>query len=199
MTGFLRHILLGVLLMLISFGVSGCNRPLSPESYIKWIENPKNGLRKSKSMGPVIYTIQYKTPDYIMLKNNAWNEGTNNRNSSIHYFGLTLNPVDKKSQLLYINLSNEQEYYARMQYYNFDFKKDIELNINGNLLPCEYYFFENNGKITPELTFTLGFDTQGKTGDLQLVINDRVFGNGGINFLFKEKTVNNLPRLKNKS
>ena len=176
-----------------------CGNSLKPEAYIKWMENPKNGLNKSRSLGSVQYTVQYKTPEYSMLKNNTLEEVNTDGHSGIHYFGLTLDPVDQKSQLLHVNLASEQDYFARMQYFNFNFKNDIYLNINGKQLPCEYYLFESTGKITPGLTFTLGFDAQKEKGDLQVVINDRVFGTGGINFLFKEKTLNNIPKLKNKS
>jgi hypothetical protein len=174
-----------------------CGHSLTPKAYIKWMENPSNGFNKSRSLGPVIYTVQYKTPQYIMLKNNNLEKLEETNHAGIHYFGLTINPVDGKSQLLNLNLSSEQEYFARLQYFNFDFKNDIQLNINGHLMPCEYYFFESTGKITPGLTFTFGFDVKNETGDLQLVINDRAFGNGGLQFLFKEKTFNKIPQLKN--
>lgn len=186
-------VVLGVML------ITSCDQALTPESYIKWVENPENGLCKSKMLGPVKYTVQYKTPEYIMLKNNNWEKMENNSEPGIHYFGLHLDPFDGETQLLYINLASQQEYMDRTQYFNFSFKNDIYLNVNGKPFPCEYYFFESTGNIEPGLTFTLGFDSHSEKGDIQLVINDRVFGNGGLNFLFKEKTLNNLPKLKTHS
>jgi hypothetical protein len=181
------------------FIISSCGKSLKPESYISWVENPKNGLCKIRTFNAIEYKLQYKTPEYIMLKNNTHTDVPAGDHSGIHYFGLSLDPADKKSQLLYMNVVNEQDYFARLQYYSFNFKNDISLNINGKKYACEYYFFESTGKITPGLTFTLGFDTQDAKGDMQVVVNDHVFGTGGINFLFKEKTLNNIPTLKNKS
>lgn len=183
-----------ILLLLVS-----CGSSLSPARYINWIENPDHGLRKTKTIGPVEYVVQYKTSEYMMLKNNSSDKKMELPERGFHYFGLMLNPLDKKSQLLHINLSNEEDYFSRMQYYNFYFKNDIYLLVNGKRFPCEFYYFESTGKITPGLTFSLAFDIKNESGDLQMVINDRIFGSGSLNFLFKQKSLNKIPKLKNVS
>lgn len=183
------------IILFISIGILGCGKSLGPEAYIKWMENPKNGLNKSKKFGPVEYTVQYKSGDYIMLKNNS-KESVKISNTGIRYFGLSMEPVDGKSQLLYINLMDQNEYIARVQYFSFDFKRDISLNVNGKTFPCEYYLYENTGNVMPGLKFTLGFDIGAEQGDIQLNLNDRVFGNQSLNFLFKHKTITNIPKLR---
>lgn len=191
---FTKHVVMAFVCLLCMIS---CNNELSPSSYINWMENPDNGLRKIKTIGVIEYTVQYRTPEYMMLKNNSNCFSDSSRKNGVHYFSLILNPTDKKSQLLHVNLTNEHEYYERMQYYNFYFKNDIYLLVNGKQFPCEFYFFESTGKITPGLTFSLGFDINNEVGDLQMVVNNRPFGSGGLNFLFKRKALNNIPKLKN--
>jgi len=187
----------GIFICLIAF--TGCNGKLSPREYMQWMEKEDHGFHKKKETGAVVFEIQYKSPEYLQIQSNDMTAPESNEGNTLVYFGLRLSPSDGNTPVLQLKIADRSEYQARMDYYAFRFRSDIHANINGRQVSCDYFIPENNGNIRPDLDFTLGFDVGNEKGDIQVVITDRVFGNGEIKFLFKEEQFKKIPSIDFKS
>src|ERR1035437_3440327 len=100
--------------------IYSCNnsKTLSPKDYIAWIENKDNGLKIQKEMDQIDYSIQYKSIDYIIVKEEKSNniekttlESRRKVLEKMQYYTLRIASKNKSKDVLTVNLPSEQEYY----------------------------------------------------------------------------------------
>ena len=54
--------------IVIGFALVGCSQEeLQPKAYVKWVENPENGLHMEVEKSGVKLKLQYQTPAYTVL------------------------------------------------------------------------------------------------------------------------------------
>lgn len=199
-----------ILLLLVI--TSACNtvpESLPVTEYIKWVENPKNQLKKEKTIGDYAYKVFYKPAEYIALRE-AVNKGDQNNTQAInkriqditgfYQFNFDIVSADGKTSALKQNTTNEQEFGARINYFVSHAQQDFKLVQGTDTLACISYHFERTYDITPNNTILLGFEipkneNEDKREDIQLIFKNRLFNSGDIKFQFSEKTLNNIPRL----
>jgi hypothetical protein len=186
-----RTLVVGFLILL-----SSCNRPLSPEQYVAWMENEKNGLHKTRPVGELNFELQFYTPELMYLQSNEQNAESTKTNNGIVYCGLVIRCEKENVDPLGYNAGSTDEYYQRQSYFAFAYKNDVVLKTGANTYPCEFLVSQNIPGMQKELKFLMAFDIKTDPGDLTVQINDRVFGGGYLQFKFKRKDIKNIPNLK---
>jgi hypothetical protein len=184
----------------------GCNwGALPPVNFVKWVENPKNGLKQSKEVNNVIFEIQYKPLDYIIANENrkpiieeTFYKERIQKLGDLFYLTLTLKSGSQ--DIMMYNLHDSQEYFKRVNYYSLDFQQDIKAVIGNDTLPCLMYQFENMYGVTPYVKMSIAFSGKHKTDfpktDPLILIDDRIFGGGLLRFVWKQSDLENIPSIK---
>lgn len=199
-----------IILLCISFvtflSVTGCNfnSTLDESSYIKWVENEDNGLRKEKTIGDIEYILQYKPYSYIALyelKNTITTSDAVNKRieelSGMSYFNLRMKHT-KGGDIVKYNTTTPEEFFARSSYFSFDMQYDIFMVANNDTLPCALFHEVKNYGIAPFVDFVIGFEDNSEETiyDKELIIQDRVFDNGLIKFQLTANSLKDIPSLK---
>lgn len=177
---------------------------MSPGSYVKWVEDEKNGLKEHKVIDDMVYTAQYKPYDYIICEEEKKDvipdtivKSELKELNGLQYIDLKIALKSGQGELLKYNLPSTEDYNGRVNYFSFGMQKDIQLIQNGDTLPCVLFHFERIYDIAPYATFLMGFPL-GKhpEADKTLQFSDHVFNKGIIKFFFKGKEVKNTPSLE---
>jgi len=180
---------------------------LDPFEYVQWIEDAGNGLKKSKEIDKIEFIVQFKTTDYILLKENSINplsekekfENEKKELGDLQYFTLKIKTPEGTDPLKFC-LSGQDEYFARVKYYSFEIQNDLSLVDGSDTIQCVLSHFERNYGIAPEITCLVGFPPKDKKSpsieDKSLIYYDRVFNNGNLVFAFSKKDISQTPKLK---
>jgi hypothetical protein len=101
-----------------------------------------------------------------------------------------------KKNALRNNLSNDEDYYSRLNYLNFNFSKDILMISGTDTLPCVFYHFENTYDAQSANHILLGFDGKKNTDDngFQILLYPKFLNVGIIKFAFEKDDLNRLPK-----
>ncbi len=193
-------------LVVVLISIVGCNfqSTLDAASYIKWIENENHGLRKTKTIGDIEYTLQYKPYEYIALyelKNSIpSHELINKRVKEIEgmsYFNMRIKHK-KGGDIVKYNTTNADEFFTRSSYFSFEMQYDIAMVSGQDTLPCALFHEVKNYGIAPFVDFVIAFDgiPEREPTDKELIIQDRAFNNGLIKFHLAAKSFKNIPSLK---
>src|SRR3954471_7951859 len=196
-------------LTIVLFIAYGCgqNDKLLPKEYEAWVENPKNGLCVERKMNPLSFSIQYKPLEYIVIKeeksNSIMQSKINSRSNvlkKMQYFGLRIKTAEG-GDILAVNSPAEQEYLQRQNYLMNDFQNDIQLVDGKDTLACALFQAVGNYGLAPYIDFMMGFETKDSIpkhilNDKEVIVDDRVFGNGILKFIIKKEDINNTPEIK---
>lgn len=199
------HIILSSLgiVLLTLFLVSCSPKELTPKDLITWVEEPDNGFVKEKTLDDLVFKVFYKPLNYVIAKENLNKMSdsiylkTKENIEGLQYVNLTIYPANGK-QINVLNYGNtsDREQQEKIYYYSFTFQEDIYMMQGDEKLPCQLFNFARDHGLSPELNFALAFEHSKNKGDLKIVINDVVFGNGELNFIIKESDILSLPSLK---
>jgi hypothetical protein len=184
---------------------TGCKKAsLFPVDYIRYVERPSNGLRIEKSMANVKYWAQYKSNEYILLKESRIASG-NSKDftegikvlSGFIYFTFNIGSSDGKRPLIELK-DNKSEYFQRLAYCNSGLQNDFLLVDGEDTLPCAMYQFERNYGLAPSNNFILGFKQKNSSTvkDKTLLYFDHLFNFGLLKFSLKASDINQIPELK---
>lgn len=176
---------------------------LEPVEYVAWMRNPDNGLYKEKQIDEIIYSVQYKTPDYMACIS-ADNKDSikpaarpENNTETIHFVDFKMTLENHEGEFLKHKLSSPAQYDSRVKYMAFGIEKDIFLVEGGDTIPCSICHFERAYDVAPEATVLLGFVSKQKyLKEKEFVFHDKLFGKGIIKFTFSKNEMKNVPRLK---
>lgn len=189
--------IISTLLLAILF--AGCSGEKDP---VRYLENEENGLRKTVSLGDVIYTIQYKSPAYIARMEHLNKEEEMARIRQLKgmaWFNISFRIENYNQSPLRYKISGLEEYSARQNYYLNEAPKDIYLLYGNDTLYPNSYWFENNQNLALHETIIVGFKLPGTTvkpdENLQLAFYDRVFRNGIIKTIIKKEDLEDIPEL----
>jgi hypothetical protein len=191
------------LLMLLF--MQGCGPgKLAPADYVRWVQNPGNGLVKEVITGVVGYEVQFRPAAFIIANEEraqtiAADKAAKRESElgSMYYFTCTLRSNDG-TDVLQSNLIDQQQYYQRVNYLSLDAQQDFKLVQANDTIPCAMYQLENTYGATPHLRMLLAFSSKEispKAGNLKLIYHDRIFTDRNLEFEFDEQKINNLPQL----
>ncbi len=178
---------------------------LDPKSYMAWVRDGDNGLKRDKTVGEITFSIQYKPLEYIVCleeKKDKIAESLVQQKvselSDMQYFDLSISLNEGRRELLKYQLSSPQQYNERVNYFAFAMQKDIVLVQGDDTLPCVLYHFERAYDVTPSSTFLLGFslNRHAHFEDKTLILYDKTFDKGTIKIAFDKDEFTKIPRLK---
>jgi hypothetical protein len=117
--------------------------------------------------------------------------------SALEYYDLRIEVENGQEELLKHNLASAEQYDKRVKYYSFGLQNDVFLVNGADTLPCVMTHFERAFDIAPYATFQLAFPKQkDSTSDKIIIVHDKIFEKGILKFLFHEKDIEHLPKLK---
>lgn len=197
-----------IFLLILFSALIGCKETiLHPVEYIKWVENTENGLCIEKELNNYYFRLQYKPSNYVVLRELGLEKSYdgnlfNKRKAeldSFYYFNLDISSADKSQSILSNQLKNNEEYYARLNYFTSFAQSDIKLISSDDTIACALYHFERTYDLSPFNTIVIGFkQPKGKDflkHDLQILFDDQILSVGQINFLIDRKKLKKVPKL----
>ena len=187
---------------------------LNPEAYSAWIENPDNGLNITTVAGEFKFNLQYKPLPYAALINSK-EEHIDKEEllkimeemKDLQYYTLRINPATGNEEMLQTNLTSQEEYFYRVQYFSFKLKNDLYLKEGNDSLPCVFAHFERSYAVSPNNNFILAFPVserekesiaKGKKYEEEktLVYNDQYLQTGQVKLKIEKSSVRHIPELK---
>jgi hypothetical protein len=184
----------------------GERKSLSPIEYVKWVQDDKNGLNIKKGMGNVSFSIQYQPAGYLVaneekdphLRTLVFNKKME-KYIDLEYYAVRIESKENKD-VLTVNLDKQEDYYARENYYSFEFQNDIIMIEGKDTLGCAMFNFIPSYGLSPHIDFVVAFvkskeEKEKAAHDRQLVIDDRIMGDGLLKFEIKKDDINNIPSI----
>jgi hypothetical protein len=195
-----HYIFISLFLLVIS-----CKQKmLLPHEYVQWMSNESNGVKVKKKIGDFEFSLQYKTPEYVILqqyKSDTIKSETVNKEKKeldgMQYYTFQVKSEDGKD-ILQTGISDESEYSSRLEYFLSDAQDDMSLVENGDTIPCTLYHFERNYNLGPLSTIVLGFEKTKtfSSADKTFIYNDQVLGTGPVQLTIQEKDIQQIPPIR---
>lgn len=202
-----RLIKLCILFCVALLGACKSSVSLYPDEYLAYLINPDNGLIKENKMNDVQMSVEYKPASYLalveadkfsLIKNQSTIDSLT-KNYTDQYFFILKIAVTDNNDFLKAGITNQEEFYKRIEYYQTQFINDIYLTDGNDTITCLSANMERNYGIAPQTNFSLLFEnTKHKASfenDLCIIINDQILGTSKNIFCFQKKALNNIPTL----
>ncbi len=182
-----------------------CRHSMKAVDYAAYVNNEKNGLKKTVEVDGWSFCTQYRPYEYVMLMENKGNSqgyDFSKRLSQLRgtaWFTLSIKRIDNSTSPMRYGISSIEDYNRRLNYYLNEAVNDIKLVYDKDTLHPESYLFENNYNLSPEETMVVGFylprgdDHPGKEMRFSLV--DRIFKSGIINAEYSSRVLEKIPAL----
>ncbi len=171
----------------------GCQTDLDEKAFLKWVENPENGLNKTKKTAEYVYSVLYKPAAYKAILANRKIELEDLEVSDFLNFTLTLG-VDKDIDFVDYHAGVNGNKQAILDYLAFSFQNDIWLETNGKKVPCALYHFERSFDLKSTRKINLGFQIEDKgIKNIKLVIAPKFNTSGKVKFSFD---LTHIPKVK---
>jgi len=191
-------------IFIIVSGVMSCKQTtLSQEAYATYIDSDKSELVQSKEIGNFTIQCEYKTPEYIALKESnkdghLVNQSKIDEYKNTFHFYMKLSS-SKQTDFLKEGIENAEEYGHRLAYFTEHIQNNISLVLGTDTLPCSYSYFERNYGVQKVSTLLVGFDkinTDLQTmPSISFIYDDQVLGVGPVIFQYKSQNLKNIPQL----
>lgn len=185
------------------------NEQLELDDYLGWIKDEDNGLKVEKKINEVIFSVQYKPDEFEAVlnlhKSNPLKKEILTKVKEIEglqYFTFSIAVPENKGDILKYNLHDEQEYYARVEYYSFNVQNDMVLIDGNDTLPCVMCHFERTYSVAPVIKFVLAFPesekgrSRGQYYAKTISFDDKVFSTGKVNLEITQQAISAIPQLK---
>lgn len=188
-------------IMQIKTCAHGGKESLATADYIAWVENPENGCFVTKEISGLVFSLQYKPLEYeVMLQEKsqlglAEMKLETDSLSDMQYYTFRIGSADGSDVGRY-NVQNDNEYYARLEYFALQMQNDLVLIDGQDTLPCRMFHFERTYGIDPRATFVLAFDANGHTPESKtLLYSDRAFETGPVLLTIESSDLAQIPEL----
>lgn len=175
---------------------------LVPAVYVKWVENPENGLKINLDTAGFRFTLQFKPVEYLALREMkktkvSGNELTQAVDSmgDLQYFTFQLGMTDG-SDILKSNIESTSDFSENIEYLSFGIQQDIKLIEAGDTLPCVLNLYERNYGIGPLANIVLAFPNSQTRADKVFWFDDHRFGAGKVEITIKKEDLDKIPTLK---
>jgi hypothetical protein len=170
--------------------------PTSSESvaaYMNEVKSSESGLLKKVEFGDYSFEILVEPAAYSALQfhKSVYSspeefERDATEQSEITQIELEIKNKSCAKEILKCDTEDAGIYNERIKYFSFELYKDVYLVYGSDTIPCGMHVWERGFNAKPELSCQLVFDAIKIQDDtpLELVYNDKVFGNGLIKFRF---------------
>lgn len=185
----------------LSAALTGCDSgSLGPRKFKSWIEDEKNGLKRSVEQNGYRFMLQYKPVEYVVVmeeqKDRITKAVLNQRKEELGgmvYFNLSILNPEGKSAFAENTVPGDPDYHQ------FNIQQDFYLVSANDTLPCLMYHYENHGGISPDVML-LGFENREKLSEsgFSFIYADRVLNCGIVKTDYDKNTILNIPKLKTK-
>lgn len=194
-------ILIGVLLL------GGCTNSLATEEeFLKWLNEPKNGLVKKTSANGFVLTLKYLPPEYLLYTERKKETGTHSQippeefNESMTFI-LSIQHQSHGIDATNYGIQSMAEYKNRIAQLNFDMKKYLFVkDENGKKTSPVLIAFENAYEIGGKKSFYVVFSKkaggENETGTMDIVFEDPFLDTGINHFVFKKSALTQIPKLE---
>ncbi len=176
----------------------GCEHPLNSEELSSLISDPNYGLCHVKDVGDKTITVKYLLPEYLALKDAR--DNTTNYESALSQYDQNLSflityafsGINSNLDLLKGSVDSYEEYSALQQELVFNYSRYVTLNVNSFSYKPVLSHMEDAYGLQPHRSIIVVFspdsnDTEISQKDVELIIEDEIFGTGINHFLFKSE------------
>jgi hypothetical protein len=179
---------------------------LPQAEYLEWIRNHENGLFREEEIDDLTFSVFYKPVEYVVLHELMSSEISIDsfqnyyaRYEGLQYFTLSIRSRHDEDILRH-NLSNERQYYERIDYCSFRMQTDLQLVDGKDTLACRIFHYERTYQVAPYTNFVLAFEDKSSPSgssekDKTLIFHDQAFGKGIVKLKLKAKDLNKVPKL----
>jgi hypothetical protein len=188
--------------------ICGCGGNYTNVDYVRYFGDESNGLIISNNIDGVKITCEFKTPEYILLREKSkeistldsikLSEQEISELDNVYFLKLKFSSSANKD-FLKSKIQNESEYFSRLQYLQSNIAKDLVLISDKDTLNCSFSEFERDFGLSGKVTLNLGFLKEGvqtSVDDLTLIFNDQKFNLGVQKFTFLKKNIIAIPKYK---
>lgn len=181
------------------------------EVYLRWLNNPQNGLVRSKTVNGFSLTVKYLPPDYLACRELAdgkeYSAAYKDSIRSIYNQGMSFllriapDEESHSSDIMFWNARNYQEYKERFLNLNFTISEYIALKTDRGKYNPVLSNLENVYGLTPGRNLQFVFvDEQHPNGlkeaaFFDFIFTDEIFDTGINHFVFSREDINNIPKL----
>jgi len=176
---------------------------LEASSYIEYVENPENGLRKTVETPLYSYTLQYQPAEYATLlearelkpSTQLISEGREKR-SGLQYFVFKIQSKDGQD-ITRAGNPTEEEVQQRDYYFSTIMNEDFKLVEAGDTLNCAIWHFERNYGLAPYNNVVVTFENRNMGAVNRIfVYKDPFQGGAPVTFNIQSEDLAELPQVK---
>ncbi len=194
-------------LFLLGF-LSGCQKKFSSvQEYYAWLNQEESGMVREKKVGNLAFEVKYLAPEYLAIRE-AGSKATDlalldslkgTYKNSLTFLLTFSHVVPTGRDIMFDGISSKPEYTQRMHRMNFGFDEMVFLNTDeGDVYPKLTSLENVYGATDKRAVFVVFSGAQAdklwKRGkELDLVLNDEIFGTGIIHFRFNREDLESMP------
>jgi hypothetical protein len=185
--------------------LGSCNKGVQPQDYVRYVENPKNGLKVNQEVNGVDYSLQFEPVEYcVMLEKRSFSiplevfKEEYNRFKGLEHYTFRINRTSMDS--LVNGLGDTSKYKKSVkEYFDFRIQKDIKMVMGQDTVPCSICQPDANTGISQYYTFSLGFSTKDDSksqADRIFVYENKILHTNKVTLCVKGKDITSIPVLK---
>ncbi len=194
--------------MVLLLTITSCaNNDLGSKNLLRSINDPENGLVKTKSANHLVLTAKYLPANYLALKESKITSSEHYDSLFKYYSGfktflLTISPDSDESDLMFYKITNKAEYKERVHELNFNMSSFISLKTTNNEYFPVLHSLENTYELSKKVSLYLVFAADVDHSDLltasklDLVFYDELFDTGISHFIFNKEQLDVISRLR---
>jgi hypothetical protein len=205
---FLKSLFYILILSLFSCGKKTIK---DPQEFMKWINNPENGLVKSKSTIGVKIDLKYLPPSYLAYQEmkDGKNKSAETRDSLISYYSqsitflMIIGPDEKEKKntgdIMYRDITKFDDYKDRAHIMNFEISEYVNLETEKGKYKPVIANLENIYGLVNERKIMFVFPRVNSTEDLtnskelDFVFTDEIYNTGINHFVFTQEQIKKVP------
>lgn len=188
-----------LILIILSLGlITACGRKLTSVSdYLNWYKEHTDLYSSQAQNSTYQFEAIYQPASYLAAcraKNDIESVlKSKEQYNGMYQFHLKISVKGQSVPPIRYNLSNDQMYYRRIEYFSFNMQDDIKMVAGKDTINCHLFHFEKDQNSIPYNSFVLGFDKSviDNTGsdELKLIVSGGVFDNREIQMEFSKKNL----------
>jgi hypothetical protein len=198
------YIIIGILI--VSMALAGCGQGYvnSVDGLKAYVWNPANGLVKTHAYNEVEWKVKL-VPREVEESEQliAESEKSVQRTGTVHFMvNVAAGRAYEAGDVMMAGVGNYEEYADRMIQLNFRLEEGVRLKVGGKELAPVLFHMENTFGLTQDRNIHILFADPILEPDLRslpqldLVIEDWVFGTGISHYVFQEAKLEKIPLLR---
>lgn len=178
---------------------------VEPEQFITYYKKHSQQLQVEKTQDQCVWTLRYVPEELSIIRqfyaggiSEAEAQAWMDEKSSTYTFVLELE-IPSLGNAEFLSLEHpELNYEARVKYYAFGLKNDIQFSYDKqDLKPIMGLEFERNFGASNKGVFIITLPKEKKSKELHVNIEDRVYGTQALKLTFNLEPLEDFPSLKN--